>query len=353
MKSLPDTVRQLARRISNLGARRLNEQNTKATLIEPLLRALKWDVEDIDEVQREFRTKKSDKPVDYALLTLRTPRLFVEAKSLGENLDDRRWSSQIMGYATVAGVEWVVLTDGDEYRIFNTHAPVAVDEKLFRRVRLSSEPDRAAATLELLSKDRIEENRIDTLWRAQFVDRQVKHAVESLFGHENDMLLVNHVLGATKNLTPEEVRASLRRCRLTLDFPLPVDPNDVAPPPTKSRQKAAKKAANTGESCSIADLIGAGLLAPGTELFKQYRKTDLRARVKSDGSIEFNGTNYASPSQAGNHARASVKSFGKGGKLPATNGWVFWRLRDSDGTEIELDVVRQRFVGSKGKARQA
>ena len=36
-----------------------------------------------------------------------------------------------MGYAIVAGVEWVVLTDGNEYRIYNTHAPVPVAEKLF------------------------------------------------------------------------------------------------------------------------------------------------------------------------------------------------------------------------------
>ena len=40
--------------------------------------------------------------MDYGLLALRAPKLFVEAKPLGENLDDRRWASQIMGYASVA-----------------------------------------------------------------------------------------------------------------------------------------------------------------------------------------------------------------------------------------------------------
>ena len=64
--------------------------------------------------------------MDYALLLLRTPRLFVEAKALGQNLDDRRWAHQIMGYATVAGVEWVVITDGDEYRIYNALAHVRI-----------------------------------------------------------------------------------------------------------------------------------------------------------------------------------------------------------------------------------
>ena len=58
--------------------------------------------------------------------------LFVEAKALGGNLNDRRWANQIMGYAAVAGVEWVVLTNGDEYRIYNSHATVPVEQKVFR-----------------------------------------------------------------------------------------------------------------------------------------------------------------------------------------------------------------------------
>jgi hypothetical protein len=95
----------------------IGEQDTKAALIDPVLRALGWDVEDLEEVQREYRLKGGDNPVDYALSILRTPRLFVEAKALGGNLNDRRWANQIMGFAAVAGVEWVVLTNGDEYRI--------------------------------------------------------------------------------------------------------------------------------------------------------------------------------------------------------------------------------------------
>src|SRR5215211_9246860 len=125
----------------------INEQNTKAALIDPVLRALGWDVEDVEEVHREYKLKTADNPVDYALLVLRTPRLFIEAKALGENLDDRRWAGQMLGYASVAGVEWVVLTDGDEYRIYNSHAAVPVDEKLFRAVRISEGGNSAEETL--------------------------------------------------------------------------------------------------------------------------------------------------------------------------------------------------------------
>jgi len=61
----------------------------KATLIEPVLAALGWDVLDTDEVAREHKAPRA-KPVDYALLVMREPKLYVEAKGLGENLGDSK-----------------------------------------------------------------------------------------------------------------------------------------------------------------------------------------------------------------------------------------------------------------------
>ena len=58
------------------------------------------------------------------------------------------------------------------------------------------------------------------LWRAYFVDRQVRAAIEALFSRDNDMLVVNHVAGRTKNLTAAEIRASIARFKVTLDFPV-------------------------------------------------------------------------------------------------------------------------------------
>jgi len=112
----------------------IGEQNTKAALIDPLLSSLGWDLQEIDEVRREYRRKPQDNPVDYALFLTRTECLFLEAKSLEKDLSDRKWVSQNLAYATVVGVRWCVLTNGDEYRIYNAHAAVDVEEKLFRSV---------------------------------------------------------------------------------------------------------------------------------------------------------------------------------------------------------------------------
>jgi hypothetical protein len=79
------------------------ESNTKARLIEPSIAALGWDVLDPDEVHREYRRRPADNPVDYALQLSRTPRLFIEAKGLGENIgeniNDPKWANGAIGEA--------------------------------------------------------------------------------------------------------------------------------------------------------------------------------------------------------------------------------------------------------------
>jgi predicted type IV restriction endonuclease len=353
MTDLSSTLAGVRKRIQNATKRGLNEQNTKASLIEPVLRALGWDVEDFDEVVREFRVKKRDKPVDYGLLTVRQPRLFIEAKALGANLDDRRWANQIMGYAAVAGVEWIVLTDGDEYRIYNSHAPVEVERKLFRAVRVSEGSGDVEKTLELLSKPRLEENRIEVLWRAQFVDRQVEAALESLFSSDNDMLIVNHVASQAKDLSVEEIRDSLRRCRVALDFPLLLEAPGSARSAKKRRAKAQKKAVQGRKkpkevAGTISDLLRAGLIPPNASLVRTYKGRELRASIEADGRIRFGRKLYDSPSQAAGAARASIIGTGPGEKLPPTNGWTFWRVEGHGPKALELGDYRSRLSGGDG-----
>lgn len=350
--SLPVVLAEVRSRIARAASRKLNEQNTKATLIEPVLRALGWDVEDVEEVQREFKVKRRDKPVDYGLLVVRNPRLFIEAKGLGENLDDRRWVNQIMGYAGVAGVEWIVLTDGNEYRIYNSHAPVTVEEKMFRSVRISDGDSLAEETLGLLAKDRIAENRIAVLWRAHFVDRQVRAALEQLFSAESDLLLVNHIAKQAKNLSPEEIRASLGRCQVQLDFPL-VD-QQLLQDETRRSRKDTTRAAGTRSpaqiSVSVLDLIQAGLLRPPVSLECHYKGRDLHAEIQPDGSVLFEGKKYHSLSTAAGMARATIIGHKPGRNFPQTNGWTFWKCRGSSGSLVEVDSARQEFLTTRQPA---
>ena len=132
--------------------------------------------ETLGQVRLEFRYRPSDNPVDYALMDQGKPRLFVEAKALGKDLSNHKSASQIMGYASVAGVDWVVLTDGNEYRIY--HAPRECSRsrrKLFRRIRLADDGASAIETLDLLSRAGLHKNRLEAHWQAQLVDRERWH----------------------------------------------------------------------------------------------------------------------------------------------------------------------------------
>jgi len=350
-----DELRQALASVKNKIARHrskgINEQNTKSALIQPVLRALGWDVEDLDDVQMEYKRRPSDKPVDYALMLLRNPRLFVEAKALGQSLDDRKWAGQIIGYASVAGVEWVAITNGDEYRIYNAHAAVPVEEKLFRKVQVSDESTNAADTLSLLSKARIRENEIDVLWNAHFVDRQVRAAVEELFATdpEPNASLVRLVARNVKNLTAGDIKASLRRAQVQFDFP--VDPAAVkfAPKPVSAEQrpprkrKAGKKERQKAYiGISLSQIIEAGVITPPLTIFKKYRGQEFEATVQSDGAVAFNGAVYSSPSKAADEARRLVV-----GGTPHTNGWDFWQYRDKSGKNVRLDAARQEYLARR------
>src|SRR5918998_3007298 len=222
-QTLADTLPRLRKRTQKIRNRKesIGEQNTKAALIDPLLAALGWDVEDIDEVSREYRRKSQDKPVDYALFMLRSPRLFVEAKGLERELTDRKWISQMLGYATVVGVEWCVLTNGDEYRLYNAHAPVDVEQKLFRVVRLSDldQEEYTLDTLELLSKEKMGDNLLNVLWKAHFIDRHVSQALGELLQND-DAGLIRLIRKKTPELTPSDIRESLKRADIRIDFPV-------------------------------------------------------------------------------------------------------------------------------------
>jgi hypothetical protein len=336
----------------------LGEQNTKATLIEPVLRAVGWDVEDVEEVHREYRRVPADNPVDYALRLARTPRLFVEAKGLDENLEDRRWTNQMIAYATASGVEWMILTNGDEYRIYNALAAVPLEEKLFRAIRITSDLEDATQALALISKQQTEQNSLAILWRTFAIDQQVRTAVNALFSPEPSPWLVRRLARGLDGLTPRDIAAALERARVRLDFPEQDIPNGRSRSgqvPTQERARPATRRTSrrppTSIPVSIMDLIRAGLLRPPMEVKNTYLRRELTARIEPDGRISFDGELYDSLSTAAGMARASLRPPPSGRRYPQTNGWTFWKFRDSDGQMREMAALRQRFLEGASEPR--
>jgi hypothetical protein len=348
MDVLSTVLEEVRRRIALYQGKEMNEQNTKTALIDPVLRSLGWEVGNLEEVMQEYKRKPQDKPVDYALLLLREPKLFVEAKALGQNLDDRKWANQIMGYASVAGVKWVVITNGDEYRIYNACVDVPVEEKLFRSVRVTDCSTPVLETLTLLSKDCVRDNEIDVLWKAHFVDRQVRTALETLFSPEPDPALMRVVKKRARELSPKEVRASLSRVRAHFDFPVEPDARPVGN--RKGRQQDASQARLERKrgtprmlGVTLLDLINAGMLKPPLTLSVRYKGRQLEADLLADGAIGVQGKRYESCSKAGGAAVSLVT----GRQKTSVDGWKFWHYRDESGELVPLDKARQEYLRRK------
>jgi len=356
----------IRKRIQQIRERKetIGEQNTKAALIDPLLGALGWDLQEIDEVRREYRRKPQDNPVDYALFLTRTECLFLEAKSLEKDLGDRKWVSQNLAYATVVGVRWCVLTNGDEYRIYNAHAAVDVEEKLFRSVRISeSDPKYLIETLMLLSKDKMQGSLLDEMWKAHFVDRKVRQAIEALLAEEDGGLIRVISKKAAGGLTQSEVRTSLKRAKIRIDFPLPSVPAKPTAAPgapedgrkkresAPARHEAGKKARETiaGQAdATLTNLIEAGLIQAPLELERDYRGVHVAAVIQPNGTVVFDGQPYDSLSTAGGMARKSVIGTPGDRPYPQTNGWQFWRYRDKESGEVrEMDHLRKQYLARK------
>jgi hypothetical protein len=348
---LGQVLAQVRERIVRYGELGIGEQDTKAALIDPVLRALGWDVEDLEEVQREYRLKGGDNPVDYALSILRSPRLFVEAKALGGNLNDRRWANQIMGYAAVAGVEWVVLTNGDEYRIYNSHATVPVEDKIFRAIRISDEQSRPDELLMVLSKARMQDNWIDVLWKTHFIDRQIRAALEVLFGSDPDPAFIRLLSRRLPALSQGDIKAGLARLRARLDFPEGAEVSPPKPPPQQTRQVDKRHdqdqhddetATTPWRTVSVQDLIASGLIRPPLDLERTYKGRRVTARLEANGGVTHGGKTFDSLSTAAGAARASIIGVPAGRKYPQTNGWTFWKFQDRDGQWKSVDNLRQR-----------
>src|SRR3989338_7035391 len=105
----------------------LSEANTKILLIEPILEKLGWRVMDPDDVDREY-TISPKKMVDYAL-KIKRPLLFLDVLPLDRSLYDRTFIEKIIGFADEKDVKWVIITNGNEYRLYKTDEKGSIDKK--------------------------------------------------------------------------------------------------------------------------------------------------------------------------------------------------------------------------------
>ena len=109
-----DRIKNFEREFTN------NEQQTRLSLVDPVLKALGWDPQDPTTVKVEYLVRQRNRNntrVDYALLASQhEPVAFVEAKKLGTDLGPAH--HQLFEYAVGKSVPYAIATNGADWAVY-------------------------------------------------------------------------------------------------------------------------------------------------------------------------------------------------------------------------------------------
>jgi type I restriction-modification system DNA methylase subunit len=190
-----------------------NEEMTKKDFILPLFDALGWNTVDSREVSAEEAVSKQR--VDYGFRINGIPKFFLEAKSLREDLDNRKFIDQAINYAWHKGCTWAILTNFVSVVVFNaelkTEHPWQSQLKRIRCTEFLEHFDE----LWLLSRESFEQGIIDKeaeKWGKKTKKSSVDKQLLTDFTRFRELLSKNIAkLNQSKNLTEEEMDESIQR----------------------------------------------------------------------------------------------------------------------------------------------
>lgn len=98
-----------------------NEANTRKDFIIPLFEALGWDVRNESINNEVIEEEKSiTGRVDYSFKLDGITQFLLEAKAFPEDLEKDQWAAQAIEYGWNKGISWVVLTDFEGLKVFNS-----------------------------------------------------------------------------------------------------------------------------------------------------------------------------------------------------------------------------------------
>lgn len=124
----------------------------------------------------------------------------------------------------------------------------------------------------------------------------------------------------------ETIIPPIRRVLRLLGYDTDTPDDQSAPPPVKT-------SSNRFYGITVKQLLDAGLLAAGETLTSTNGLWPATAIVTPDGSVEFNGSPYPSPSKAASSAKNGM----------AANGWDFWAVQRPTGATT-LATLRSRLL---------
>ena len=124
-----------------------SEALTRYALIDPLLRALEWDTADPAIVRPEYRDAQRGSDgrafIDYVLRSGEKEVALIEAKKLGEPLEQH--VSQALYYSFRTAIKHMVVTDGNEWRLYDAFEQTRLDERRYTGFMVERDDTHAVA----------------------------------------------------------------------------------------------------------------------------------------------------------------------------------------------------------------
>jgi hypothetical protein len=228
-----------------------SEDQTKMAIIQPILRRLGWDTENVDEVCPEFSVE--NRRVDYAIRVNNRSLVFVEAKKPSEDLESQNHQEQLLDYSFRQAVEIAVLTNGITWSFYLPRAGVDWKSRKFYTVDIVEQEASNVASkfVELLSKKNIESGKslqyAESIHKGKLKEKAIQEALPEAWNRiigEPDSLLVELVAERTERICsykPElaEVSKFLRLYEPQFLL-LPIEEQSEPKPPPTSRTPQAR-----------------------------------------------------------------------------------------------------------------
>lgn len=156
---------------------KINEAQTKEWLIKPFFECLGWDFSNPADVVPEDDDNSGKRP-DYGFYIDGEIRFFVEAKPLGFNIDDPKVISEKLNYCNNANVPFLIITNGDDYRIYYNALKGANIEKLLTSFSLFDSYEEEVVNK--ISKESMKNHTLEKYAKTISIYSTVKKAFEAV-----------------------------------------------------------------------------------------------------------------------------------------------------------------------------
>lgn len=159
-------IRKFSKPLADLVARDANEGDTRLLVTDFLCEGLGYDK--YADLTTEYLVKGEF--ADYGIRLDKQTVAFIEVKRVTTKLDTRHLR-QVEMYAVNEGVEWAILTNGVEWKVYHLAGgppqPIAIDLALQVNLLGDESPQQKANQLFYLSRDSFKRHQIDELWKAK------------------------------------------------------------------------------------------------------------------------------------------------------------------------------------------